>query len=119
MCYMVVRRKRARRRELKATVVRETPYPDARVGVRELRQNLSVYLERVKKGEVLTVTDHGHDVALLRPLPPSTDVVERLAAEGRVARPTRPVSDLPSPLKLELKRPVSELLIEMRDEERD
>lgn len=29
------------------------------VGVRELRQNLSVYLDRVKKGEALTVTEHG------------------------------------------------------------
>ena len=31
----------------------------ARVGVRELRQNLSVYLDRVKAGETLTVTEHG------------------------------------------------------------
>ena len=38
------------------------------VGVRELRQNLSVYLDRVKKGEALTVTEHGTAVAILRPL---------------------------------------------------
>ena len=31
----------------------------ATVGVRELRQNLSIYLDRVKKGEALTVTEHG------------------------------------------------------------
>jgi prevent-host-death family protein len=37
------------------------------VGVRELRQNLSRYLERVKEGETLTVTERGHEVARLVP----------------------------------------------------
>jgi prevent-host-death family protein len=37
------------------------------VGVRELRQNLSKYLERVKEGETLTVTERGHEVARLVP----------------------------------------------------
>ena len=37
------------------------------VGVRELRQNLSKYLDRVKAGEALTVTEHGHEVARLIP----------------------------------------------------
>lgn len=56
-----------------------------RVGVRELRQNLSVYLDRVKEGETLEVTEHGHAVALLTPLPRTTmSTLERLIAEGRV-----------------------------------
>lgn len=56
-----------------------------RVGVRELRQNLSVYLDRVKEGEVLEVTEHGHAVALLTPLPHSAmTTLDRLVAEGRV-----------------------------------
>ena len=38
------------------------------VGVRELRQNLSKYLDRVKAGEDLVVTEHGHEVARLVPL---------------------------------------------------
>jgi prevent-host-death family protein len=37
------------------------------VGVRDLRQNLSRYLERVKQGETLTVTERGHEVARLVP----------------------------------------------------
>lgn len=37
------------------------------VGVRELRQNLSRYLERVKEGETLTVTERGREVARLVP----------------------------------------------------
>lgn len=39
----------------------------ATVGVRELRQNLSRYLERVKDGETLTVTERGREVARLVP----------------------------------------------------
>lgn len=55
------------------------------VGVRELRQNLSVYLDRVKAGETLEVTEHGHAVAHLTPLPrPARSTLDRLVAEGRV-----------------------------------
>ncbi len=43
--------------------------PLSRVGVRELRQNLSVYLDRVKAGETLEVTEHGHPVGSLGPQP--------------------------------------------------
>jgi prevent-host-death family protein len=43
------------------------------VGVRELRQNLSRYLERVKGGETLTVTERGHEVARLIPSRPDID----------------------------------------------
>lgn len=43
------------------------------VGVRELRQNLSRYLERVKEGETLTVTERGHEVARLVPSPSAVD----------------------------------------------
>lgn len=40
----------------------------ARVAVRELRQNLSRYLDRVKDGEELIVTERGREVARLTPL---------------------------------------------------
>ena len=59
-----------------------------RVGIRELRQNLSVYLERVKEGETLEVTDRGRSVAMLVPLPGEAGVLDRLVAAGR-ARPAR------------------------------
>jgi prevent-host-death family protein len=67
------------------------------VGIRELRQNLSSYLGRVKKGESLTVTEHGAAVALLRPLATAPTVLGRLAAEGRATAPTRSISELPRP----------------------
>jgi prevent-host-death family protein len=59
--------------------------PDKRVGVRELRQNLSVYLARVvDRGETLEVTDRGRSVALLAPLVPGEKVLSRLRREGRL-----------------------------------
>jgi prevent-host-death family protein len=60
---------------------------ESTVGVRELRQNLSVYLRRVAAGEVFAVTEHGRPVAVLGPLPPS-DAFERLVAAG-VAHPAQ------------------------------
>jgi prevent-host-death family protein len=86
------------------------------VGVRELRQNLSVYLDRVKKGEVLTVTEHGSAVAILRPLPQAASVLDRLVAEGRATQPGRSLQQLPRPLKVRLGRPLTELLEAERDE---
>jgi antitoxin (DNA-binding transcriptional repressor) of toxin-antitoxin stability system len=57
-------------------------YMEAHVGVRELRQNLSVYLERIALGETLQVTDRGRAVAILAPLPKTVSVLERLRLEG-------------------------------------
>lgn len=54
-----------------------------RVGVRELRQNLSVYLVRIAAGETLEVTDRGKAVAVLAPLPPAATLVQKLIAAGR------------------------------------
>ncbi|MDQ2911611.1 MAG: type II toxin-antitoxin system prevent-host-death family antitoxin [Actinomycetota bacterium] len=72
-----------------------------RIGVRELRQNLSVYLRRVGRGETLEVTERGNPVALLAPLPRHADPLERLAAEGRlVSRATRRLEDLGPPLRI-------------------
>jgi prevent-host-death family protein len=68
------------------------------VGIAELRQNLSRYLQRVALGERLIVTDHNRPVAELGPPPSAGAEIDRLVAEGRVARPTR--RRLPEPLEL-------------------
>lgn len=51
------------------------------VGVRELRQNLSRHLARVKAGEGLVVTERGREVALLVPSGENADKHARLAAQ--------------------------------------
>jgi prevent-host-death family protein len=58
----------------------------ARVGVRELRQHLSVYLRRVQSGEEVEVTERGKPVARLVPLRDDSTALERLVRSGR-ARP--------------------------------
>jgi prevent-host-death family protein len=87
------------------------------VAVRELRQNLSVHLRRIKKGEVLEVTERGQPVAVLAPLPETMTPLGRLILEGRVLRPaTGRIEDLPPPVKIKLKRPLSEILDELRED---
>jgi prevent-host-death family protein len=49
------------------------------VGVRELRQNLSRYLDRVKEGEALVVTERGREVARLIPAGAAADPYAELA----------------------------------------
>ncbi len=88
-----------------------------RVGVRELRQNLSVYLRRVASGETLEVTEHGHPVARLTPLPRGDDLIARLEAEGRLAwRARGDLRDLGPPLPDEGGISISEALQEQREE---
>lgn len=70
-------------------------YMSASVGVAELRQNLSRYLDRVARGERLVVTEHNRPVAELIPLPTSGDALDRLVASGRVQPPLR--ATLPGP----------------------
>ena len=64
-------------------------YMSSTVGIAELRQNLSVYLRRVAEGERLVVTDRNRPVAELGPPSGTAGALDRLIAEGRVARPAR------------------------------
>ncbi|MEJ7774411.1 MAG: type II toxin-antitoxin system prevent-host-death family antitoxin [Nocardioidaceae bacterium] len=61
-----------------------------RVGVRELRQNASRYLRRVKSGETVEVTERGKLVALLVPPTSAATARERLIADGRLLAAPRP-----------------------------
>jgi prevent-host-death family protein len=88
---------------------------ERRVGVRALRQNLSVYLRRVQRGERLEVTDHGRPVAVLAPIGDSAGTLERLVVTGRVLPPTGDLLDLLPPKGRPSTR-VSEALLEERAE---
>jgi prevent-host-death family protein len=61
------------------------------VGVRELRQNLSKYLARVKQGEDLEVTERGQVVARLIPAGSSTGTSSELAVEFGATLPVEPL----------------------------
>lgn len=62
--------------------------PMDRVGVRDLNQNTSRYLARVKAGETIEVTEHGRPVARLVPVQPTTGLLDRLVTSGEAQPPT-------------------------------
>lgn len=94
------------------------PKPD-RIGIRELRQNLSVYVRRVREdGREYEVTERGEPVARLTPLPGRPlSRIEQMVADGRIAPASRAWDELPPPVTLPAGRPLSEILQEMRDED--
>lgn len=61
------------------------------VGVRELRQNLSKHLARVKAGEDLVVTERGEVVARLVPAGPGADAYAGLASRFGASVPVEPL----------------------------
>jgi prevent-host-death family protein len=65
-----------------------------RIGVRELRQHASRYLEKVKAGEVVEVTERGKLVALLVSPTPAVAVRDQLIASGRLV-PAKSAFSLP------------------------
>lgn len=87
--------------------------------MREMRQSISVYLRRVRAGEMFTVTDHGLPVALLIPLPAlSGDPLADLVAAGRVLPAANRSGALPSPAAARADRPsVTEALLAERQAE--
>jgi len=50
------------------------------VGIRDLKQHLSDYLDRAAHGEVVTITDRGVPKAVLGPLPGRLHIDEGIAA---------------------------------------
>jgi prevent-host-death family protein len=71
-----------------------------RIGVRELRQNASKYLARVKAGETVEVTERGALIALLTPPRPTDSARDRLIAAGKLIPATGPLS-LPEPMHVD------------------
>jgi len=87
-----------------------------RIGLRELRQNASKYLERVEGGETIEVARRGQVVGLLVPAPRPGGRA-RLEAEGAITPATLDLLDLgpriPVPPGAVLP---SEMVSRMRDE---
>ena len=88
---------------------------EVKVGVRELRQNLSVYLAKVATGTVFRVTDRGRVVAMLIPIPAHATTAERLVAAGRAKAATRDLLALGRPVG-QATTALSEALREVRED---
>ncbi len=92
------------------------------VGIRELKAHLSEYLKRVKKGEAIAVSEHGQRVALLTPSGNGEserrsgfwELVRRGIADWNGGHP-----DFKNRKLIKIKgKPLSQTVIEMRQEER-
>jgi prevent-host-death family protein len=86
------------------------------LGVRAMRQNLSVYLRRVRSGETFEVTARGRSVALLAPIHAELTPIERLVASGRASRPEGDLLELGPPQAKRPSRALSQALQEERGE---
>lgn len=84
-----------------------------RIGVRELRQHASRYLDRVKSGETVEVTERGQLVALLVPPDPARNARERLIADGRLIPSSGP---LRLPRRVQADGTTEGVLDELREE---
>jgi prevent-host-death family protein len=81
------------------------------VGVRELRDHLSRYLNRVREGDEVVITDRGRAIARVVPVG-SERVLDRLIAEGIVTPARRPKRRAGKPIKT--KGTVSDLVADQR-----
>jgi len=92
-----------------------------RIGIRELNQQTSHYIAKVKAGETIEVTDHGELVARLVPAQGGTGskLLDQLIADGRARPATSDSLDFPW---LRTDKPdgisVADELVKMREEER-
>lgn len=81
------------------------------VGIRELRNHLSRYLNRVRDGDEVVVTDRGRAIARVVPVD-GERVLDRLIAEGIVAPARQPKRPAARPIKA--KGTVSDLVGDQR-----
>jgi len=83
------------------------------VGVRDLKNNLSRYLDRVRNGEEVIVTDRGRPVARLTAVDQSSDRLAELIAAGAVRPPRSSTRHRPA-RRIKAKGVVSDLVAEQR-----
>lgn len=89
-----------------------------RVGLRELGQNVSRVMERIKKGESLVVTEHGTPIARLEPYK-ARSRLEDMIAEGDAIPAEISIQEfLATHVPIESEIRGSDILQQMRDEER-
>lgn len=88
-----------------------------RIGIREMRQNLSRYTKRARAGESFVITDRGAEIAHLVPAAAHASAVDRLVAERNARRGHGSlldvIEDLPEPIA---GPPTQDVLDELRAE---
>lgn len=89
-------------------------------GIKEIRDNFTQYLKRVKQGEEIIVTERGKPVALLKPIPEGKGVLEKLesaAMKGLIRLPQKK-GNIPIHKKIKLSgKSLTEVILEDRETE--
>jgi prevent-host-death family protein len=83
-----------------------------RIGIRELRDNLTATIRRVRAGESFEVTHDGEPVAILAPVRRSR--IDELIATGQATPPQRPFDPTRQRFPNTSGRTMSEILDELR-----
>jgi prevent-host-death family protein len=71
------------------------------VGIRELRAHLSGYLDQVREGEEIVVTDRGTPIARISPANGRSKLDELIAAGVVEPAPRKTSRKLPKPIRIE------------------
>jgi antitoxin (DNA-binding transcriptional repressor) of toxin-antitoxin stability system len=87
-------------------------------GIRELWRRGCKYVDRLRRGDTIQVTDRDRAVALLMPIAEGS-VIDRLTKEGRLSEATGDLLDLGPPIPPAEGIPLpSAILSELREHER-
>lgn len=90
-----------------------------RIGIRQMRQDLSRFAARARAGESFVVTDRGVEIAQLVPAPARASAVDRLVAERNARRGHGNLLDVLEQLPEPIAGPLSEeTLDDLRAERR-
>jgi prevent-host-death family protein len=91
-------------------------HPQNRIGVRDIRQDASIILARVEKGEEFIITNRGVPVARLLPIDVDEDVlIEEMIANGDILEAEGNLWDLPLPTFKVKGKSATQQLIEERE----
>jgi prevent-host-death family protein len=83
------------------------------VGVRAFRDQLSRWLEAVRKGQEVVITDRGRPIARLIPVDGMASI-DRLVSAGAAERPRDRAEPAAARPRVRVRRSVSELVAEQR-----
>jgi len=86
------------------------------VGIRDLKTHLSEYIQRVRSGQSIVITDHGKPVGRILPVGMSLDErIEELRKAGLVEWSGKKLHRIKPPAVNRGDKLVSDIVVEMRD----
>ena len=87
-----------------------------RVGIRELKENLSKYMTKVKSGQTIVITEHGKPIGRIIPEGQSLEErVEALRQAGVIAWSGKKLKRIKPPAVNRSDKLVSDIVIEIRE----